>query len=444
MRTRHYLETLDYLYSFADCEAKPSLRAADNFDLRRVEELLARLGGPQHTARAIHIAGTKGKGSTAAMVASVLVAAGFKTGLYTSPHLIDVRERIRIDGRLISQADIARLTDVLRPEVAAVNAQARYGTLTTFELLTVLGFMYFAEKQADWQVVEVGLGGRLDATNVVSPAVCIISTISLDHTDVLGDTIAKIAAEKAGIIKEGIPVVIAAQPPEGHDVISRTCQAKRSQLIEVGRDIICRGAGIFSGRQRCEVKGRLGSYVFELPLLGAFQQANAALAVGALEVLMEQGHRLSSLDIVFGLRHVRWPGRFQVVHRCPIIVVDGAHNSAAAAELVRAIEIYSAGMASKVLVIGISADKDYQGFAEVLAPFFDVVVATHTTNPRALDAAVLAEVCRNHVRDVYTAPSVANALDLAVRLAGANGFICASGSLFVVGEALRWAGRPGY
>ena len=206
-----YQDALDFLYSFVDYETSHQPRSPLNYDLRRMDELLARLGNPHLKARTVHIAGTKGKGSTAAMVASALTEAGYRTALYTSPHLIDIRERMRVDGQLISKTELEDGVARLKPEVEAVNAAARYGRLTTFEVLTALGFMYFADKQVDFQVVEVGLGGRLDATNVVKPEVCAITTLGLDHTDVLGDTLAKIAAEKAGIIKPGVPVVSARQ-----------------------------------------------------------------------------------------------------------------------------------------------------------------------------------------------------------------------------------------
>ena len=439
-----YRDALDYLYSFADYETKIGTSAVASFDLRRMEALLARLGNPHHMARTVHIAGTKGKGSTAAMIASVLKAAGFRTGLYTSPHLVDARERLRVNGRLISQADFIKLVDAIRPEVAAVNAAACYGRLTTFELFTALGFMYFAEKRVAWQVMEVGLGGRLDATNVVSPEVCVISAVSLDHIEMLGDTIAKIAAEKAGIIKDGVPVISAAQLPEAREVIAATCRIKRCRLIEVGHDIAYRETKVLAARQRCEVRGRLGNYALELPLLGAFQQANAALAVGALEVLTERGCRLGSQDIVTGLRRVRWPGRFQVVQRHPLVVVDGAHNPAAAVELKKAVGSYAAGTVPKILVLGISADKDYPGFIQTLAPLFEVAIATRATHARALNETVLTGACQGYVREVRTAPSVACALDMATGLAGTDGFVCATGSLFVVGETLKWAGCPSH
>ena len=439
-----YQETLDYLYSFVDYETAHQPRSPVNYDLRRVAELLVRLGDPHLKARTVHIAGTKGKGSTAAMIASALTAAGFKTGLFTSPHLIDLRERIRVNGGLIPRAGLMRLTARLKPEVEAVNSKAAYGRLTTFELLTALGFLYFAENRTDFQVVEVGLGGRLDATNVVRPEVCVITSISLDHTDVLGDTLTEIAAEKAGIIKQGVPVVSALQPPEARGVIEAACRAKNCELTLVGRDVTYRELSVQPDSQSIEVKGRLGSYALELPLLGPFQQANAAAAIGALEVLRENGHAISQQDIVKGIGVVRWPGRFQAVRRNPLVVVDGAHNPASASELARAVGVYAGDKKPKVLVIGSSSDKDYKGMAAVLAPLFDAVIATSSRHPRALEAEAMAAVFRGHVAEVLAAPSVACALDTAVKLAGRDGFVCASGSLFIVGEALEWARLPGH
>ncbi len=437
----HYQETLDYLYSFVDYETAHQPRSPVNYDLRRVEALLERLGNPHLKTATVHIAGTKGKGSTAAMTAAALAAAGYRTGLFTSPHLIDLRERIRVDGRMITRRDLVRLMDRLRPEVEAVNREAAYGKLTTFELLAALGFMHFAEQRVDFQVVEVGLGGRLDATNVVRPEVCVITAISLDHTDVLGDTLAQIAAEKAGIIKEGAPVVSAEQPQEARAVIARTCRDKNCRLIEVGRDITCREVNATLEGQRLEVRGRRGAYGLDLPLLGSFQQGNAAAAVGALETLMEKGFKIAAADIARGLAQVRWPGRFQVLRKRPLTVVDGAHNPASAAELVKAVARYAGGKKPKALVVGTSSDKDYKGLADTLGPSFDIIIVTRSRHPRALDAAVLAVAFRPHSGEVRTAPSVAAALDAALMAAGKNGLVCASGSLFIVGEALEWAHR---
>jgi dihydrofolate synthase/folylpolyglutamate synthase len=254
-----YQAALDFIYSFVDYETSHQPRSPLNYDLRRMDELLARVGNPHLAAKTVHIAGTKGKGSTAAMVASVLAESGYVTGLYTSPHLVDISERMRINGRPVSKNELLDLVDRIRPEVEAVNAAAHYGCLTTFEVLTALGFMFFADSKADFQVVEVGLGGRLDATNVVKPEVCAITTLGLDHTDVLGDTLAKIAAEKAGIIKPGVPVVSARQEQEAAEVIESFCSRNCAPLIRVGQDIKYCGKGEKEGFQSIEIKGRRGN-----------------------------------------------------------------------------------------------------------------------------------------------------------------------------------------
>jgi dihydrofolate synthase/folylpolyglutamate synthase len=440
-----YQAALDYLYSFVDYETMRAPHAPANYDLRRMDELLARLGNPHLVAPAVHIAGTKGKGSTAAMVASALMAAGYRTGLYTSPHLIDLRERVRVDGRLISRHDLVRLVECLQPEVEAVNARATYGRLTTFELLTVLGFLYFAEQKAEFQVVEVGLGGRLDATNVLRPEVTAITTLGLDHTEMLGNTLAQIAGDKAGIIKTGIPVVSACQEPEALAVLARFAREKNAQLVLAGRDIIVRPLKMGVDGQRLAVDGRLGGYAISLPLLGQYQQENATVAVGLLEVLAERGFLVSAESIERGLGQVRWPGRFQVIRRRPLVIADGAHNPAAAAELKKAILGYPGAAAHpRVLVVGTSADKDYTGVAALLGPLFDEVVVAKARHPRALDTGTLAAAFQPCAPGIEQAGSVPAALERAVELAGPRGFVCATGSLFLVGEALSWAHKRGY
>lgn len=443
----HYQQALDYLYSFIDYETMHQPRSAVNYDLRRMDELLARLGNPHLKARTVHVAGTKGKGSTAAMIASVLTAAGYRTALYTSPHLIDLRERVRIDGELISQAAIVELVDRLKPEVEAVNHKATYGKLTTFELLTALGFLYFALKRVDYQVVEAGLGGRLDATNVVSPEVCVITSISLDHTEVLGSSLAEIAAEKAGIIKSGSVVASAPQADEAARVISAACLERRARLVRVGGDVTWEGLGFSNGRQLLKIKGRLDSYQLSLPLLGHYQLENAALAVAALEVLAEKGPGVSRDKIVTGLGRVSWPGRFQTLGYSPLILVDGAHNPASARELARSLEHYFKGCYSNlpgskpfkpaILVFGTSSDKDIAGIVTELYPVFDRVIVTRSRHPRAMTIPpIVAEFGRYGV-EAGSAATVPEALSLARDMAGEQGFICVTGSLFIVGEAME-------
>ena len=355
-----YQQTLDYIYSFIDYETGHRPHDEANYDLRRVEELLGRLDNPHLKAKSVHIAGTNGKGSTAAMIASVLAISGYTTGLYTSPHLSDLRERIRVDGVLISETELISLVERLKPEVEAVNQKATYGRLTTFELLTALGFAHFSSKGVDFQVLEVGLGGRLDATNVIEPEVCIITSISLDHRDALGDSLAEIAAEKVGIIKPGCVVVTSPQPDEVARVIEETCVNCGAELVRVGSDVTWRELGFVSNRQLLQVKGRFGSYELSIPLLGRYQLENTATAVAALEVLAGKGFNISRDNIINGLARVSWSGRFQILGRHPLVLVDGAHNPDGARKLRQSIERYF-DFDRAILIIGVSSDKDIAG-----------------------------------------------------------------------------------
>ena len=282
-----YQAAVEYILGFADYER--ASRTAVVFNTSRMEALLESLGKPHLAASSVHIAGTKGKGSTAAMIASILTASGRRTGLYTSPHLHSFTERIRIDGHPIPEDEFAALVRKLKPDFEAFNRLGAHGELTTFEILTTLAFVHFQEKQADYQVLETGLGGRLDATNVVRPRVCAITSISLDHTEILGQTLAQIAAEKAGIIKPGCVTVSAPQPPEVRHVMSSVCHERGVRLLEVGRDIIWTLTGRSESGQSFRVDGWRGTYDLTLPLLGEHQLDNAAVAVGVAEALAAFG-----------------------------------------------------------------------------------------------------------------------------------------------------------
>ncbi len=437
MAAARYQQALDYIYSFIDYETMPRPHDAASYDPRRMDELLARLGNPHLKAKSVHIAGTKGKGSTAAMLASALTASGYTAGLYTSPHLSDLRERIRVDGKLISEAELISLVEKLKPEVEAVNLRASYGQLTTFELLTALAFSYFGLKGVDFQVVEAGLGGRLDATNVVKPEVCIITSVNLDHTDVLGDSLAQIAAEKAGIIKPGGVVVSSPQTDEVAKVIEEACLQCGAGLVRVGSDVTWQELGFDASRQLLKVNGRLASYQLSLPLLGRYQLENAATAVAALEVLAGRGFSISRDSIITGLAKVSWPGRFQIVSRSPLIVVDGAHNPAAARGLRQSIEHYFKNFGRAILVIGASSDKDIAGIVSELYPLFDKVIVTRSRHPRAVATPPIVAEFRKHRVKAQAAETVPEALSLALAQAGSRDLICITGSLFVVGEAIE-------
>jgi len=433
-----YQQVLDYLYSFIDYETMHVPRSAVNYDLRRVEELLFRLGNPHLAAKSVHIAGTKGKGSVAAMVASVLMASGYTTGLYTSPHLSDLRERIRVNGELITEEELIAMVERLKPEVEVVNEKATYGQLTTFELLTALGFAYFKLKGVDFQVVEVGLGGKLDATNVIQPEVCIITSISFDHTDVLGSSLTEIAGEKAGIIKPGSIVVMSPQSDEVAQVIEKACLNCDARLVRVGSDVVWQSLGFDAERQLLQVKGRLGSYELSIPLLGGYQLGNAATAVAAVEVLAEKGFNISRDSIISGLAQVSWPGRFQILSRRPLLVVDGAHNPDSARKLKQSLVQYFA-FDRAILVIGVSSDKDVAGIISELMPVFDKVIVTRSRHPRAMGLEQLIAAFRRYGVEVQAIEAVSEALSLALSMAGARDLVCVAGSLFVVGEAIEQA-----
>jgi len=435
-----YQQALDYIYSFIDYESVPRPRDAAHYDLRRMVELLGRLGNPHRKARSVHIAGSKGKGSVAVMVASALTAAGYATGLYTSPHLHTFNERIRVDAELITEAELVGLVERLKPEVEVVNGKATYGRLTTFEVITALAFAYFAQRGVDFQVVEVGLGGRLDATNVIEPEVCVITSISFDHTEVLGNTLAEIAAEKAGIIKPGCVVVTSPQADEAARIIKATCLNRGAGLVRVGDDITWQGCGYDGERQLLKVKGRLAGYELSLPLLGQHQLENAAAAVAALEILAEKGFHISGDSITKGLARVSWPGRLQVLSRRPLIVVDGAHNPYSARKLRQSLEQYF-NFDRAILIIGVSSDKDVAGIISELVPLFDKVIVTRSTHPRAMATAPIVAEFGKHGLEALETDDISAALPLALTLAGDKDLICVAGSLFVVAGAIEQADK---
>ena len=432
-----YQQAVGYIFGYTDYEKVPMPHDPAFYDLRRVDELMAQLGNPHRGARSVHIAGTNGKGSTAAMVASALTVSGYTTGLYTSPHLLTWRERIRVDGELISEAEFTALVERVKPEVEAVNSRATYGELTTFELLTALGFAHFKLKGVDFQVLEVGMGGKYDATNIIKPEVCIITSISFDHTEVLGNSLAKIAAEKAGIIKSGCVVVTSPQADEVDKVIQETCLSRGVELVRVGSDVTWRGLGSDLDRQSFQVKGRLGDYELSIPLLGQYQLGNAATAVAALEVLAERGFNVSRDSIVGGLAQVSWPGRLQILSRRPLMVIDGAHNPDSAQKLRQSLERYF-DYDHAILVIGTSSDKDIAGVISELFSLFNKVIVTCSRHPRATAPALLKTEFARHGVEALVAGDVATALSQALALAGDRDLICVTGSLFVIAESIEW------
>jgi dihydrofolate synthase/folylpolyglutamate synthase len=432
-----YQQAIDYINSYTDYEKIGMPHDPAFYDLRRVDELLSLLGNPHRKAGSIHITGTNGKGSVAVMIASALAAAGYRTGLYTSPHFHTWRERIQVDGEMISEDELARLVTELKPQLEAVNERASYGKLTTFEFLTALAFAYFGQKGATFQVLEVGLGGKFDATSVITPLVSVITPIDFDHMDVLGSTLEKITAEKCGIIKPGSIVVTAPQPPQAAKVIEQVCRQRRAKLITVGKDITWQGLSFDLDGQRLRVRGRI-NYELYLPLLGEHQLVNAATAVAALEVLVDKAFDIPKEDMAKGFEQISWPGRFQILRRHPLLVVDGGHNIGAARSLTQSIRQYL-DFKRAVLVMGTSQDKDVASLVAEVAPIFDEVIVTRSRHPRALPPSVLAAAFARRGIKARLDDNVTSALSQALALAGEKDLVCVTGSLFVVAEAMEAA-----
>ncbi len=432
----NYRQAEKYILSFTDYEKIPGIAyTSANYDLRRMEKLLQPLGNPHLGTRTVHIAGTKGKGSTAAMISQVLIAAGYKTGLFTSPHLNTLRERVRINGTMISEADFAALVTRLKPITEKVNKEAVYGELTTFEILTAVIFAYFKKNGVDFQVLEVGLGGRLDATNVAKADVCVITSLSLDHTEILGDTVAKVATEKAGIIKPGCMVISAPQIKEAEKVIEQTCRQKQAKLIQVGKDIIWQKTDGDLHQQTLKIEGRTGDYDLTIPLLGDHQLENAATALAALEALICLGAKISARNIAQGFSQVSWPGRLQILNHEPMVIVDGAHNAYSMGKLVEFIKNHFT--CNRCFVIfGSSCDKDIPGMARELRPLTDNIIVTSSSHPRAASISILVEDFAKQGIKVDVTENISTALSKTLAATQKTGLILVTGSLFVVAEAI--------
>jgi dihydrofolate synthase/folylpolyglutamate synthase len=435
----NYSQAEEYLNNFVNYEQIPGITyAPPGYSLRHVEELLNRIGNPQLAPSTIHIAGTKGKGSVAAMITNILTSSGYRTGLYTSPHFHTLRERISIDGSLISEAAFAATMAEVKPFIESMKQDTAFRQLTYFEALTVLAFAYFQKKHVGFQVLEVGLGGRLDATNVVpNPTVCIITSISLDHTQILGNTLEEIAREKAGIIKSGCWVVISPQPEEAASVISDVCREKEAKVVQIGKDVSWHKTGGDLHHQSLVIVTTTNEYQVDIPLLGDFQLENVATAVAASEILASEGFPISPVDMSRGLAQVKWPGRFQIMQEHPTVVIDGAHNVASMKRLVDNIKSYFAHKRI-FLVFGTSCDKDIPGIVNELVSLSPQVIVTRASHSRAAPVSTLAAEFTKRGIAPEIKETVNEAVSRALCLASRTDVICVTGSLFVVAEALDY------
>jgi len=457
-----YQKTLDYLYSFVDYSLTRSIRyAPEKFDLDRMRDFLDYLGNPHQKYPVIHVAGTKGKGSVSALCASVLQAAGYNVGLYTSPHLQDYTERIQINGQQISEEDLVSLVDSFRSYLEA-------GTkLTTFEITTALAFLYFAQQSVDVVVAEVGLGGRLDATNVVTPIVSVITSISYDHTEFLGNTLTEIAGEKGGIIKPGIPVVLAPQMDEAREAIEQIANQRNSPLIIVGRDFLyapdshtdlLRHEG--SENQtflvwRSSDQPLINTYIesdgtidwepirLTIPLLGYHQIENAATAYTVLMLARKKDLTIEDDAIRNGFAQVKWFARFEILRHKPPVVIDSAHNRDSALKLRITLDEYYPGI-PVIMVFGASSDKNIEGMFAELMPRVEQIILTRSYHPRAMQPEKLLALAQRFGKPAMIVEAVEDALEEAIQQAGEEKMVLVTGSIFVAAGARdTWIHRVG-
>jgi dihydrofolate synthase/folylpolyglutamate synthase len=426
---RSYQETIDYLFALQ----KHGIKLA----LSNSYQLMDLMGGPHKKFRSVHVAGTNGKGSTSAFIAAMLREAGYRVGFYTSPHLVSFTERIRINNVPISEEKVVALADRVRnayqDPVSAGDTRALNPTF--FEVTTAMAFTYFAEQHVDIAVVEVGMGGRLDSTNVITPLVSVITNIDLEHTEFLGTTLKQIAAEKAGIIKQEVPVVTGVTQPEVISVIEREAAGRRAPVYRLSRDFFA----IPVDRRHDQVfdyKGITAAYEkMRIAMRGRYQMDNACLALAAMECLRTAGVVVEESATRHGLEHTSWEGRLERVAQAPDIYLDGAHNPASAHKLASVVREMKSVYRQVILVIGILGDKDYRGIITELVPLADRVIVTKPQYERAMDVTLLSSEVRKLHPSVETAQTVRDAIAHARACASTDDLIIITGSLYVVGDA---------
>jgi dihydrofolate synthase / folylpolyglutamate synthase len=458
----NYQEALAYLYSLSGFELNASGSRNPEENLKRESRLLKALGNPQLNYTNTLIAGTKGKGSTAAFVERVLREAGICTGLYTQPDLHTFRERMRVRGNFISKDEVAEFVPIVRAAVEKVEQSREFGPFITYEVATALAMYYFHLQHVQHAVIEVGLGGRLDSTNVTHPLVSVIASISYDHMQILGDTLTSIATEKAGIIKPKGVVVTSARPLEALLAIESVCQKQHARMVRIGSyEADLAQLEVEEGRlpaisyryqleERTEEHQRFTVWTpehtytqLEIPLAGQHQLENATLALATLDGLRQKGIAWNEQALREGLRSVRWPARIDVVEHNPTVVVDGAHNADSMEKLLQALRDSFVSQ-RLIVVLSLARDKDLVGIAKALQSI-DVVILTRMVHPRAATIENMREVFDQYAQgvQVYTTQDSRAAMNLALDIARREDLICATGSLYLAGEVLRWAAARG-
>lgn len=436
-----YEQAIDFLQGRINYERTSAALSATDFKLERMRSLLERVGNPQERIPVVHIAGTKGKGSTAAMTAAALQGAGYTVGLFTSPHLEHFEERVCVNGRMIDQESLVRIVARLAEVTARIDSETPHLNPTFFELTTSLAWLYFIQERVDVAVLEVGLGGRLDSTNICRPEVCVITSISRDHMQVLGHRLSEIAAEKAGIIKDSVPVVSGVLAPEAREVIERFARERSTLVTQLNRDFNYErrstSLALDDDRplQRFVVRNGIRSDEFTTRLLGPHQGHNLALVAATLEVLRERSWGLSREACQRAIAEVTWPARIEIVQRHPTVLLDAAHNWASINALLQSLEeLPIAGR--RCLIVSTTKDKDAAGLLRRLLPRFDTVIVTqYVTNPRAIPAMELQALCGSlSTKPVHMTPNPIRAWELARQITEREDLICIAGSFFLAAE----------
>ena len=405
------------------------LHGLKSFDIRfglgPISRLLKHLNNPQNAYGTILIGGTNGKGSIAAMVASILSRGGFRVGLYTSPHLIDVRERIKVDGNMIPQKEMIEWIEEIKKQSTE--------NITYFEFLTAIAFLYFLQKSVDVAVIEVGMGGRLDATNVVTPLVSVISNISLDHEEYLGNRLEDVAREKGGIIKNGGVCITAVKQRRIFEFLEDICRKRRAEIYRVGRDIkvdiSCDGSFSYSGIRKIYRN-------LVCPLKGRHQIENAAVALGVIEYISIKGFEVNDDAVFMGIRDVEWEGRLEILRHAPMVLVDGAHNADGAAVLSRALK-EEFTYRKLILVFGVLNDKDFKTMLKKLVPFADLLIVTKPDTIRTMPPEAIMKAAQLYRKRIEVVENSREALKRALSMADPDDLVCVTGSLYLVGEIKR-------
>ena len=433
-----YNSALEYLHSSTDYEQIGPLKGynIDNFSLGRMRRLLGKIGSPHRMLNAVHIAGTKGKGSTAAMLSGMLEACGFTVGLYTSPHLIDLRERIQVNGKMISEAELRAL---LGKVSVAIKSLGDGNSPTFFEIMTAVSFLHFVAKDVDLAIVETGLGGRLDSTNVLKPKVCAITSISYDHCQQLGENLSSIAAEKAGIFKRGVPAISVPQVDEVERALKKAANTTRSPLTFTGKDIDFsyrfESTKTDGPQTRVCVTTPMSRYEhLRVPLAGEHQALNCGLALALLDKLKELGYDIDDQRAIGGLDRTVLAGRMEMLHNDPRVIADGAHNPGSLEALMLAIG-QNISYDSMVVIFGCCADKDIDGMLQRVGQGADKVIFTRSRSPRSADPEELAARYADVGGMCQATESFGEALKHAYAAVSRGDLICVTGSFYLVGEA---------